>query len=600
MIMQRQVPNAVPAKTITPLFFKAAKDDHKTYDAEFLKFANEYIDSFHLPYHPTQATQLGVHTYDSQLDDYSKPGIATRVQLLRKYEAQLSKLDKEKLSDPVRGNYEILFNAILSELLTLEVIKPWETNPDFYSSLANNAIFVIMARKFAPLEERLQTVIEREKEIITLLNSAKQNLNNPPKIYTDIALEKIPDVIEFFKTDLTQSASECKSSELKMQFEKSNNAVTAALTSFQEWMKTSLLPKSKGDFRLGADTYAKKLQYDEMVEIPLDQLLDINMKNMRANQEEFKRIAGEIDSKRSPQEILAQLNKNHPSPDNLMTAFSSTFDTIMKFIDDKKIISIDSDVKPIMQETPPFLRSTTLASMDTPGPFEAAKVKEAFFNVTLPGADWSSEKKDDYMQTFNYGQILSTAVHETYPGHYIQFLWMQKIQDRVRRIFGANSNIEGWAHYCEQMMLDEGLASCVTKDTQSAKFMRLGQLVDALLRNARFVVGIKMHTGEMTCDEAVNYFVTEGYQPQTVAISEVKRGTMDPTYLYYTLGKLQILKLREDLQVKQGNSFNLRQFHDDFMKQGVVPIKIIRRAMLKDNSDVLDFKRSAPSPTPAL
>lgn len=579
-------------KVISPSFFKPLKTDSNRHDAEFLKFANDYIDHFYFPFNPTLATQLGVHKYDNRLEDYSKSGILERIKVLKKYETQLKAFDKEKLSELMQGSYELLLNSILSELLTLEVIKPWEKDPHFYSSRVNNAVFVIMSRKFAPLEDRVRSVIAREKEILTFLKSAQENLNNPPKIYTEIALEQISGVIQFFKRDLTQSVSECENLQLLKQFEESNTAVIEALILYQDWLKSSLLPESKGDFRMGEDAYRKKLMFDEMVDIPLDQLIDINMKNMRANQEEFKRIASEIDSTKTPQEILAQLNANYPAPENLLTAFSATFDGIIQFIQDKNIITICSDVRPIMQETPPFLRSTTFASMDTPGPYEEAKVNEAYFNVTLPNPEWTPDEVKDFMQTFNYGQILSTAVHETYPGHYIQFLWMQKIQDPVRRIMGANTNIEGWAHYCEQMMLDEGLASCVAKDAQAAKFMRLGQLVDALLRNARFFVGIKMHTSDMSMEEAIHFFVNEGYQPRMVALSEVKRGTADPTYLYYTLGKLQILKLREDVRAKHGTEFSLKQFHDDFMQQGLVPIKIIRRAMLNNDSDVLEYRRT--------
>jgi uncharacterized protein (DUF885 family) len=183
------------------------------------------------------------------------------------------------------------------------------------------------------------------------------------------------------------------------------------------------------------------------------------------------------------------------------------------------------------------------------------------------------------MGAFNRGTILSTAIHEAYPGHYIQFLWMQHIDSRVRKLLGANSNVEGWAHYCEQMMLDEG----VSTDPR----MRLGQLQDALLRDARYIVGIEMHTGKRTMEQGVEFFEKEGYQTHETADRETKRGTSDPTYLYYTLGKLEILKLREDYREMKGASFSLQEFHDNFVKQGYPPIKIVRRALLGNDSPVL-------------
>jgi uncharacterized protein (DUF885 family) len=193
------------------------------------------------------------------------------------------------------------------------------------------------------------------------------------------------------------------------------------------------------------------------------------------------------------------------------------------------------------------------------------------------------------MAEFNVGTVISTSVHEAYPGHYVQFLWMPQFPSTIRKVLGASSNIEGWAHYCEQMMLDQGFGQpgSGAQNEREAKLIRLGQLQDALLRDARFVNSIKLHTGQFTFDQAVDFFVTEGYQSRVAGLVETKRGTADATYLYYTVGKLEIMKLRADLMNKQGAAFNLQQFHDSFMRQGAAPIKVIRKAMLHDDSPVL-------------
>ena len=195
------------------------------------------------------------------------------------------------------------------------------------------------------------------------------------------------------------------------------------------------------------------------------------------------------------------------------------------------------------------------------------------------------------MAAFNVGTIISTSVHEAYPGHYVQFLWMPQFSSKIRKLLGANTNIEGWAHYTEQMMLDEGYAAppanATPEQIRESKLIRLGQLQDALLRNARFINSIKLHTGQFTFDQAVDFFVSDGYQSRSIGLVETKRGTADATYLYYTLGKLQIMKLREDMKQKQGAAFNLQDFHNNLMKQGFAPIKIVRKAMLHDSSPVL-------------
>jgi uncharacterized protein (DUF885 family) len=226
--------------------------------------------------------------------------------------------------------------------------------------------------------------------------------------------------------------------------------------------------------------------------------------------------------------------------------------------------------------------------MDTPGPFEKV-AKEAFFNVTLPDVNSTPQEVEQHMAAFNRGFIVATAVHEAYPGHYVQFLWVPYAPSKVRKLLGAASNAEGWAHYCEQMMLDEGygIPSGGTKDSPEFLKLRLGQLQAALMRDARYIVGIQMHTGKMTFEEGVDFFEKQAYATHVNAMRETRRGTSDPTYLYYTLGKLEILKLREDYKKMRGPKFSLQEFHNSFLKQGFPPVKLIRQQMLGNNSPVL-------------
>ena len=468
------------------------------------------------------------------------------------------------------------------------MIRPWEKNPDTYSSGITNSVYVIMNRRFAPPDDRLRSVIAREKKALEVFDAARANLKNPPRIFTEIAIEQLPGSISFFQNDVPAAFADAIGPEVKAEFAKSNAAVIERLKNYENWLKSDVLPRSNGDFRIGAETFSKKLLYDEMVDTPLDRLLEIDRANMRRNQEQFARIAKELEPNKTPREVLAELAADHPAPDHLLQSFRDRFDGLIAFIHAKHIITIPSDVRPTLEETPPFERATTFASMDTPGPFEKV-AKEAFFNVTLPDPRDTPEQVEGHMAEFNVGTIVSTSVHEAYPGHYVQFLWVDKAPTKVRMLLGANSNAEGWAHYCEQMMLDEGYGQPGTgaKDEREAKLIRLGQLQDALLRNARFVVGIEMHRGKMSFEQGIDFFVNEGYQSKEAATVETKRGTGDPTYLYYTLGKLEILKLREDVKKKEGAAFSLEKFHNDFMRQGFPAIKIVRRAMLGDNSPAL-------------
>jgi uncharacterized protein (DUF885 family) len=554
--------------------------------------ADHYFSEVYFHFAPTAGTSAGLHQYDTQLEDYSAANIQKQIAALHDYEKKVEAIDPSTLDASVAADREILLNNIRSQLLTMEIIRPWEKNPDIYSSGITSSAFVIMERPYASTDIRLRSLVAREKLMPLVLLEARKNLKNPPKIYTEIALEQIDGLVSFFQTDVPSAflsgPEAATDAEAKAAFSKSNAAVIDALKSYSVWMKSDLLPRSNGDYKLGADTFAKKLRYDEMVDIPLDRLLQIAFDDLHKNQAEFARIAKEVDPAKTPQQILTELASIHPAPDKLLSTFQDTFASLITFIDTHHIITIPSKVEPTLEETPPFMRATTQASMDPPGPFETHSTK-AYFNVTLPEKNWTAQHISEHMAAFNVGTVISTSVHEAYPGHYVQFLWMPQFPSNIRKILGANTNIEGWAHYCEQMMLDQGYGQpgMGAKDEREAKLIRLGQLQDALLRDARFVNSIKLHTGQFTFDQAVDFFVTDGYQSHSVALMETKRGTADATYLYYTLGKLEIMKLRADMMKKQGPAFNLEQFHNDFMRQGFAPIKVIRKAMLHDNSPVL-------------
>jgi uncharacterized protein (DUF885 family) len=556
--------------------------------ASFRALADQYFDEVYFKYAPTNGTLAGFHQYDVMLEDYSRTAIDGQVAALHAYEKKFAAISSTGLDSVTQDDLTLVRNNIQSTLLTLEVVRPWEKNPDIYSSGIANGAFTIMERKFASPDARLKSLVVRERLMPAAFAAARQNLKNPPHIYTEIAIEQLPGIINFFRDDVPLAFKDATDPATKADFAKSNAEVIAALQSYQEWLKTDLLPRSNGDFRIGAETFRLKLHYDEMVDTPLDKLLEIGYADLHKNQAEFDRIAKEVGPDKSAREVLGSLGSDHPAPDLLLQSFRDTFDSLIAFIQQNKIVTIPSDIRPILEETPPFMRATTFASMDTPGPFEKV-AHEAYFNVTLPEKGWSAQHVSEYMASFNVGTIVSTSVHEAYPGHYIQFLWVPEAPSKVRKLLGANTNSEGWAHYCEQMMLDAGYGQpgMGAKDAREAKLLRLGQLQDALLRDARFIIGIQMHTGKMTFDEGVEFFVKEGYQSHESALVETKRGTSDPTYLYYTLGKLQIMKLRADMKKKQGDTFTLQKFHDDFLRQGFPPIAMVRKAMIGDSSPTL-------------
>ncbi|HLH04059.1 MAG TPA: DUF885 domain-containing protein [Bryobacteraceae bacterium] len=540
--------------------------------SHFDSLVDRYFDeSFALQ--PSQATAAGFHhPYDAQLEDYSRAGIEKRIALSEKY---LPLFEKE----PQSGDRDWMISHLHAELVNLRDIRSWEKNPDDYSSGVTGSIFGLISRKFAPPEERLRDVIAREKQFPQVFAAARANLKNPPQIYTEVALEQLPGIQSFFANDVPDAFKDVTDRALFDEFKQTNQAAIDELKRYEQWVRADVLPRSHGDFRIGAENYHNKVKYEEMVDLPLDRLLQIGYDNLHENQRKLVALCKSIDPSKTPQQIAAKFEQDHPAPDQLLQTFRNTFSGLIDFINEHRIITVPSTIRPILEETPPFMRALTTASMDTPGPYEKVAT-EAFFNVTLPEKNWPHERVEEFMTAFNRGTIESTAIHEAYPGHYVQLLWFQKVQSKVRKLIQSNSNVEGWAHYCEQMMIDQGYG----KDDPELK---VGQLLDALLRNCRYIVGIEMHTGKRSYEQGIEFFMKEGYMSRDYSTRETKRGTSDPTYLVYTLGKLEIMKLRQDYRAKMGDRFSLEQFHNTFMQQGGVPIRLIRHAMLGNDSPVL-------------
>ncbi len=543
-------------------------------DEALQKIGDDYI-AYLFKTEPPRATSAGVHTYDNELGDYSAQSVAEDIKSKKEYLDRLKSVDFQALSVNSKIDWNLLVGDISSSLLDNEVRQFWKMDPDLYSSVATRGVFSLIQRDFAPLESRLKCVIEREKRIPSVLQDGKKNLDPAvvPPIYNDIALEQLPGMIEFFEKTLPGTFDRVKDEALLREFGDNNAKVVAALKDYQAFVKTALKDKSKGTFVLGEDHFVKKLKCDELIEEQLDDILAKGEKELKRLQGEFRRVAKELDPKVDAVTAFESISSDHPTGDKLLDATRGVLEDIRKYCVEKPICTIPSEERARIDETPSFNRALSFASMDTPGPFEK-KAREAFYYVTLPEKNWDAKRIEEHLRSYSYGDLINTSVHEAYPGHYVQFLWVNSAPTTVRKLFGCMSNDEGWAHYCEQMMLDEGYRDGDSK-------LRLVQIHDALLRNCRYIVGIKMHTRGMTVDEGIKFFMDEGFQEKSNAERETKRGTADPTYLVYTYGKLQILALRKEVEAKDGKNYSIRAFHDDFLKEGYPPVSLVRAKMLQ-------------------
>lgn len=539
----------------------------------FSKLADRYWDE-ELAHDPAFATAEGVHTYDAKLIDRSAAATHAYLARQKQWLQIFAGIDASKLTPSDAIDLETLRHQAMSHVVAIETTRDWQRRPRVYSNDAINAIYVLVKRDFAPAPERLASVIAREEQIPKLLAAARRNLTDVPRISVELALEELPSNIAFLQKDTVAAFSSVSDQALLRRFVAATATATRALGDYGTWLEQHVLPKAKEDFAIGADAFAKKLAADEMITEPLDQVLARGEAELARLRAAFIATAKKIDPTKTPQAVQASLGADHPKADHLLASVQARLAGLRKFLVDHQLVTIPSPVMPIVQESPPFMRAFTLASMDTPGPYET-RATEAYYNVTLPDPKWPAAERESYLRGgFSRTVIEMVSIHEAFPGHYVQFLWMPKMRSRTRKLYFCSSNAEGWAHYAEQMMIDEGVAD---KDPKQ----RLAQLQEALLRAARYVVGIRMHTKGMTLPQAIQFFQTEGLQSKKVAEMEAKRGTEDPTYLYYTYGKLEILKLRDEYEKKLGAQFSLRKFHDAFLAEGAVPLPLVRRALLE-------------------
>jgi uncharacterized protein (DUF885 family) len=546
-------------------------------DARVAQIASEYLRG-RFAFYPSEATALGVHEFDGMLEARDADSIAREVRRLRSALAALARVPEGRLSAEARYDYLVLQANARAELLELEDVRMWQRNPNVYNQLLASGVDNILKRDYAPIAVRLDALVARERQIARLLADARANLQNPPRIYTETAIAQVGGSIDYFKTAVPQMFERAGGGRLpaarRAEFETTNEEVVRALNAFREWLRIDLLPRSNGDYAIGAENYRRKLLYEEMVETPLAQLLREGERELRRTQNEMRATAEEIAPGRDLMNVIRALGREHPSADGLVGETRAEVNRIRAFVRTQEILTPPASENLQVAETPEYARSTSFASMDTPGAFERVAT-EAYYYVTPPDPAWDARRKEEHLSFYNRYSLPIVSIHEVYPGHYYQLLAARRSPSRVRAVLGAGSFIEGWAHYTEQMMLDEGFGGNNPK-------LRLAQLQAALSRLCRYLVGLRMHTAGMSYESGVEFFMREGYMERANAEREARRGTLDPTYLIYTLGKMEILKLREEYRERAGASFRLGEFHDRLLAYGSPPVKILRMALLGD------------------
>ena len=572
-------------KTIFPflaalILFSCNKPGTSNADANFNKLSEEYLKGY-LDWRPATGTGLGFHQYDGKVSDLSKASIAAELARLKDYDQKFAALDTAAMSTQVFMDYRILRSSIKNEISGFEDTQPLFKNPMNYAGAIDVSIYV--KRNFAPIENRLRSIIAIEKKAPELFADAKANLQDTLAIpHTQIAIEIARGTADFLGGDLKVALKDVKNDSLLKAFEASNKQAIDAINDYANWLEKVKLPKANNKYAIGTENYRKMLLYNEGITLSPDKILEMGLNELKKEQQNFNDAARIIDPNKKPVDVYHDLQKEHPTAENLIPEAKKHIEAIRQFLVDKNIVTLPTERRVIVQETPQFARATSTASNDDPGPFETVAT-EAFYYITPVDAKWTAQQKEDWLRQFDYYTTDNITIHEAYPGHYTQFMHLNASKaTKIEKIFGSYAFVEGWAHYCEQMMVEQGYGH--NGDTVIAAKYRLAQSGDALLRLCRLCVSIKSHCHGMNVDEATKFFMDNWYQGDKPSRQEALRGTFDPGYLFYTIGKLELLKLRADYQKQEGANFSLKKFHDLVLDNGMPPVRLLREKLLKDKS----------------
>jgi uncharacterized protein (DUF885 family) len=525
--------------------------------------------------HPTLASSLGLHDYDGRVPDLSERGRADRASALRGQAARAAAIPETGLTRDARHDLMLLRLAIEEELFELESLRDLERNPIAYSSVIDVSNYV--KRNYAPLERRIAAVTEHLRHIPEVLAAARATLRPPlPRPFVETALDIYGGTVTYHEGELPAAVQTAASAEARSAFERANAAALAALRGFLQYLN-DLRPKATAEFAIGEDRFRTMLRLGEMVDLDLDRLLEIGRQDLAENTQRLRAACEIAAPGMAVRDAIKRQSADHPAADRLVDEAARVLDELRAFVGRSAIVTIPSDVPARVEPTPPFLR-WAFAMMDTAGPFEPSS--ESFYYVTPPEPGWTAAETEEWLTKFDYATLRDVGIHEVYPGHYVHFLHVRGIGRPLRQVLTSYAFVEGWAHDCEQLMLERGF-----RPDDAA--LRIAQLSEALLRDVRFVAAIEMHTRGMRVDEAARLFVDHAYLEALPAEKEAVRGTFDPGYLNYTLGKLMLRRLRDDVRAREGARFDLRAFHDALLGLGAPPLPLARRTLLGEDAGPL-------------
>ncbi len=530
---------------------------------------------------PVICHRLGIHEFDGQLPDFSPESVIERIQGIKEDLIVMHKIEGKDRFE--QFEIDLIVSTLEAELFELDDRKEYSKSPLpwlFPLALVETSY---TQRNFASIDDRIKLIIKLERKVPEFLELAKSTLQtNLARTKVETSIQFLGGFIGYFNDLLISFIAQTDDEDLINEWSEVNIEVVEALTNFQKILEKDYLPVSHSDFALGEEKFSILLEKTEGIKIPIDRLIDIGMEDLKNN---FTRMNELVEpTGKSTQEFLVEVSSDHSEPDNLMIDINNSLVRIRQFIVDSEIVGLPSEEHCKVMPTPKFARGFGFAAMNSPGPFEVKEADQSYFWVTPPEPTWTPDRIEQFMGFMNRSFMEVVTIHEAYPGHFVQLFYNKQSKSEISKLLARNiTMIEGWAHYCEEMVIDAGY------EPFNKKKLQAGQLLGALVRNVRYIVAVSMHCRGMTTQEAKQLFMEKAFLPEPMAEIEANRGTIDPTYLNYTLGKLLILKLKADYKNELGDSYSDRKFHDALLSFGSPPITALRKLILSNPGDVDDL-----------
>lgn len=547
-----------------------------TQSPEFAKFVDRYLDAW-ARRHPSIAAGNGIHNHDDKLDDFSAMGIEAEIKALKADRKTLEAFEPERLTPDERVDRSILLGVIDGWLLEQETNQNWQRNPMLYASALADGVHNLMTMASDPAPVRMRRIISKLSQVPALLSAAKTNIKNPPKLFAERGAAMMRGARDMLGRDLDLAFESVPNAALRDSLRRAADGAIPQISAYVTYLERDVIPKANGDFTIGAANIARRYLAEELIDTPLATMVAIGEKELAREQAAFRAAAAKLAPGKDPVAVWQEVRRDHPKMGGVVAATREIVDSLTAFVAMKGIASLPPNERVIVQPAQPF--DLGFASMHASPPLEKTPVKSIYY-ITDAQPGLSPAEQEAWLERYNYASLTNTSAHEAMPGHWLHSTYMRKTPGKVRRIWiGLNpfpqpsSGQDGWAHYAEQMVLDEGYGSGDPK-------LRLAQVSDALTRICRMLAGIKLHTKQWTLEDAQRCFEKEAYVAAPAARREAERGAYDPTYGGYFLGKRAILKLRMDYQKKMGAKFSLRDFHERFMMNGIAPIWAQRQLLL--------------------